>query len=258
LRTTTFFPGGTDHAIKRIRALKLPFYDDGEVMEAEHVDPSGNSFTAAILVVNGKTYELGGTSPPIHAANAAGPVRLRDATAAATYLRFFGSYVAGDMGAFRIVEMEDELPWSLDAPPQQRLAVGRVLRPLAVWADPGTPGGWLASASIQYSNSIFHVLFALAPTGMVRMIDDVTVAKDLMIENPRYTARGRVTRRLRPLNLEALGEKPVADETEALLALADLPEATRPPHYALLRAEAETLKAAAAATTRPATTRSAK
>jgi hypothetical protein len=254
-KATSFFPGGgADYAIKRIRALKLPFYDDGEVMEAEHLDASGNSFTASILVVNGTTYELGGTSPPIHAANAAGPIRIRDATSAATYLRFFGSYLAGELGAFRIVEMEDELPWSADAPPAQRQAVGRALRPLAVWADPARPGGWLASASVQYSNAIFHALYKLAPTGMVEMSADVDVARDLMLENPRYTARGRVTRRLRPLNLEALGEKPVADEADALLALADLPESTRPAHYALLKAEAEALKAGAAAATRPTTT----
>ena len=236
-------------AIRRIREAALPFYDGGRLLEAEFVLPSGDLYTAPLLAIRDKVYDLNGTSPPIHQANAEAPLKLSDAASAAAYLRFFCGYLASgfsgaDQNAFTIIDRVDLLPWEPHAAEDQRIAVSRALRPVVVWPDATRPGAWRATATVQVGNAVYHSSFELAKDGMVEMLNDQKALGDLSLQPPRFTEHGRFSRSLRSIDLRGLGELPVADEVHGLLELSESLAQARPNHAADLAAEAADLEIA--------------
>lgn len=217
--------------IQRIRTLRLPFYDDGALFEAEYLSGSGSLYVLALLAAGGADYLLDGRSNPIHQANASAPIELADAAAVTAYLRFFTSYIAGESGSFLLVESAADIAWAPNTPIETRVAVSKLLRPVAVWPNPQKKNYWLASASVQYGTAISSALFAIEPTGMVTMLDYIRVARNLPIEPPQYTTRGRLRRAGKMLVVSAFGESPVVREVDALVDLSRLSDAERPAHY---------------------------
>jgi hypothetical protein len=218
--------------IERIRVSPLSFYQDGRLIEAEYLGPNGYSLTASTLVANGKAYFLDGTSHPIHKANSEAPLHLTSSEDAVAYLRFFCSYLRGDEGSFSIVESAADLPWVAWAPPDLKADVERLLRPLAVWPDKGAEGQWLATATIDYGNALFHARLRISKDGNVDMPEDVPVAANMPFNQVVYKSGGRAGK-LERLDLRAIDPPGGDTEVESRLGMAESKE-KRPANYVAL------------------------
>ena len=218
----TLKKGIAESQIQRIRTCSLSFYEQGQLIEAEYFDAQGNLYTTSIMTAKGMVYHLDGTSPPIHEANASVPIRLQNAEEAASYLRFFCSYVLGRYdpkeraggGAFHIVENTEDLPWAAAASTELRKNVGRLLRPLVIWSDPEVAGDWRATATVQYSNSIFHAEFKIHKKGMIEMVEDKPVAAEMPLNLPVYKRGDHSAAKLEALDLSAINPPAADDEVD--------------------------------------------
>lgn len=204
--------------ITRFRVATLPFYDNGQLLEAQYTNVSGLPLTVGLLVVNGEKYELYGTSIPIHTANEKAPIRLDSHAQVAAYIRFFAAHVRSDKGSFQLVENAIDLPWAPDAPNQLRMDTEKLIRPVAVWPDAERPGWWLASGSVWYGNTLFHGLFSLQPSGMLELTTDIPVTTTLPLVTPKFSAGGRSRRSaIHFIDLGDLSQYGKTPELETLL-----------------------------------------
>jgi hypothetical protein len=139
-----------------------------------------------------KIYPLNGTSPPIHEANVRLPLALPDVTTAEEYLRFFGGYVWGEEGGFWIVERADQIPWSSQAEQELRERADDAITPI-VPQPQDDDGRFRFTTTTLYSNALFTAEYAIAPTGMVEMLDDEPLLADLPIRADRRDRGLRLT-----------------------------------------------------------------
>ncbi|MBN7819744.1 AAA family ATPase [Bowmanella yangjiangensis] len=221
----------------QIKALNLPFYQDGQLLEATYMDGLGERALVTIVTLpNGVTF-LNGTSPPIHHINKEQKLSLNSSEFVDIYIRFFCLYVQGDEGPFRLVESLEELPWAESVKAEDRLQVEGKIRPLTVTPDPKNSGHWLAKATVQYSNTLFEANFSIAPSGMVEMLSDEPLAENLLINPPKMTKRGLVNvkgvKRLQSIILQS--NKDIYRETINITL--QKPETERPSHWRELMAE---------------------
>lgn len=192
----------------RVRQYLLPFYSDGQLFECEFRNITGLLEIASILTLANEHYfQLDGTSPPIHEANAIAPLRLKEATDVATYLRFFCAFVSSKHGSFRIIEHSTDIPFREFASSQTKRQIAYCIRPLVVWPSPAKEGVWNATATVHYATSIFWAAFEIEAKGMVSMLNDKTVASDLPIERPFLKSRIQRDDLSRSLELQYLGIK---------------------------------------------------
>jgi tetratricopeptide (TPR) repeat protein len=225
--------------IQRIRETKLPFYENGKLLEAECQPHSGGLYLAAVLLIGNQPFKLNGKSQPIHDANAAAPMHLDTPDDAAAYIKFFGSYIAGGAGPFRIVESDQEVPWGPGISSEERGLVSRALRPFVVWQQP-RDDHWYATASVIYGNDVFHAKFDLARDGMVEMQGDQPIAENVDIKQPMYV--GGPARTSLPLDLYAMRLTAVDDETRAINQSADAIKTANPARSVQLRRQSAWLQ----------------
>lgn len=155
--------------VSLVRQAPLVFYADGHIVELEAAADDGpRIFT--MLRVGDKYYSLDGTSPAIHRAKDENRLLLDTADQAASYIRFFTTYVHGEEGPFQIVESEDDIVWQNTVRQETKNIAQGVMIPFEVWK--AEDDRWMASASLQYGAGIFHTSFALSMTGMIEMVED--------------------------------------------------------------------------------------
>lgn len=175
--------------VNHIRKTKLNFYDSGDLMEIQIVTPNGPKLKSYLVFDNGNAYELNGTSPPIHEANAMVPLKLSSIDQVSEYLRFFTLFVNGDEGAFRIVEHPDDLYWNGYEKPSEITAVRNAMRPFLIWHDADKPSYWRATGTVSYADSLFHAFFLISPNGPIEMEDDIPVVTDLNLYEVKISDR---------------------------------------------------------------------
>ncbi|HZF28525.1 MAG TPA: pentapeptide repeat-containing protein, partial [Gammaproteobacteria bacterium] len=114
-------------------------------------------------LINGpRLLRLDGTSLPIHEANEAAPLKLRDQDVL-DYLRFFCYFVHGENGPFYIVEDVGD--------PLVRPALAARTLPAKIETR-GADGRWVCKAHVWYGTALFKAEFAVDPSGTVEMLDD--------------------------------------------------------------------------------------
>ena len=233
---------GDTSRIRRVRVLRLPFYPNGTLMEAQFTQEStgdlerssGQLASVHILTAGDSSYWLNGTSPPILEANEKAPIRLDDAEMATFYLRFFTSFLADrDGNPFQIIEFVDDLYWQPTAREELKRKVGRLIRPLVVWPDTEQMGAWQATATVIGKQALFHCKFRIHPDHMVEMIKEIPVATRLPLQQRPFKQDGvRATNPVKAVDLREFGEKPNVGNRESegseLLRLAKLPPEQRP------------------------------
>lgn len=125
-------------------------------------------------------FFLNGTSPPIHEINAKLPLHLPDEKIAEAYLKFFCAHVWGKEGGFWICDSREDIPFTPGADLQAfETTLHDIMEP--VYNGKNEQGHFLFDATVQYSNAIFKVSFAVQPTGMVEMLDDEPIGTDLPV-----------------------------------------------------------------------------
>ncbi|RZV36845.1 MAG: hypothetical protein EX272_07020 [Chromatiales bacterium] len=214
-------PAAVRDEAEHVRVLPLPFYEDGRLVEVERNPRDGEIAVRTYLAFPDSMYSLNGTSPPIHEANRKAPILLETRDQAAAYLRFFSMYVNGKEGAFFIVDNGNEIEWRATAEESRIEDVRRRIRPLVVWPDEQMDRHWQASATVQYNDALFGVIFRVYPTGMVEMLSDAPLAADLPIDKIVISNRGSgVVRETDDLDdLDDLGIIAVASFKDEVVAI---------------------------------------
>lgn len=170
-----------DPETTRLRARALPFYETAQLLEL--TDPNWpERLRVCYLIDRGNLFRLNGTSPPIHEVNAKAPIRI-DTANVLFYLTFFCFFVRGEEGPFFVVDSLDNalLPNQIadysDAKRQNRSVrdIFREPRYLGLTES----GHHMVSSLIYYSNAVFFADFAIQPTGMIEMVDDMPLIADL-------------------------------------------------------------------------------
>jgi hypothetical protein len=210
----------------KLRVTKLPFYKAGQLLTVEYLKEDKSSQIEYYLesIEKNKHYKLNGTSLAIHKANVTFPIQLNTIDEVAAYLRFFTTFVQAEEGSFLLVESNSEINWLRGAAVEEKKRVANLLRPVYVWPEKNT-GNWFATATVSYSNRIFHAKFKILETGMVEMLDDMPVASDLAISSFKIEEKsGRPNHFINEFTLgliDGISLKNMSDEIKQLNVILD-------------------------------------
>ncbi len=168
-----------DPATVELSYRPLPFYDKRKVALVRLHDRTwGNPrLNIYFLTESGNLSRLNGQSPPIHEINAKAPIQVTDDNVL-DYLRFFCFFVRGEEGPFLISEDSDNPYFPENMDEQTRSVISGTVRP-ATYEGKNEQGFFLCDAVVFYSNALFIANFAIQPTGMIEMLDDLPIAGDL-------------------------------------------------------------------------------
>ncbi len=161
----------------RVFWRKLPFYDSVALIGVTDSSWSKNeNLVIYYLTDRGNLFRLNGTSPPIHEVNAKAPVNINSKNVI-DYLKFYTFFVHGDEGPFFLAEnIYDPFMPSFDS--QTTMSIGKAIGP-AIKRGKNEQNHFLVGATIFYGKSVFEADFAVHPTGMVEMLKDEPILKDL-------------------------------------------------------------------------------
>ena len=156
----------------------LPWYESVAIIRLTDPTWRDKKLVLYYLILNGNLYRLNGTSPPIHEVNAKAPIKLSQENVG-DYLRFFCFFVRGEEGAFYLAEdIEDPfIPHFKDSNAQEILSTN--VTPLSCEGRNEKGQFVFHHVTVFYSNALFKAVFAVQPTGMVEMLNDVPIAGDL-------------------------------------------------------------------------------
>jgi len=112
------------------------------------------------------------------------PLAIDTKERAEDYFRFFFSAVFGDEGSFRIVESDENISWAQGATVVDLQKVLNQLQPLRTTRLPGRR--WKGTATIQYDNAMFNVVFYAKPGGEINMAEDKPIAAELPLQKEKY------------------------------------------------------------------------
>lgn len=159
------------------------------------------------------TVALNGTSPPIHEINKVDPISLNRSNAIC-YLRFFLSFVHSDGGAFFPVERIEQLTMPPNLNESEMAYAQRCLDILRVSVLPIVEVDALDSeyvkdttvysSVIYYGDSVFICRLQLQPSGMIEMLTDDPVVKEIPL--------GMVAKPVRACKIDELLAKPLDEE----------------------------------------------
>jgi hypothetical protein len=164
------------------RSVVLPFYAAHRLLEL-HLERGGATERVFVLHGPDATRWLNGESAPIYETNAAESLRLTDETVV-DYLRFYLYFLRADAGAFVLVESEDELAAQGD---RDDSSLRSRVTPLTIRSIDGA-GRWVIEGSVAYEGYFFLATFAVAPDGLIEMVDDEPVGPLDGITVPEYPA----------------------------------------------------------------------
>ncbi|MDX1915644.1 MAG: AAA family ATPase [Methylophilus sp.] len=166
----------------KLYVMDLPFYSEHKLycLLATVEGELRHCFT-----LRGKfTKWLDGTSPPIHEINAHDPINLDSMLTTISYLRFFCSFVYGDLGPFLPVESAAsiQIPNHLDAQERQHadgllMTLRSVVTPIMHVEE--TSDGNLFTASILYGDVMFSCQLLVSLSGSINMVNDSPMVSDI-------------------------------------------------------------------------------
>ena len=156
----------------------LPWYENVVLVRLTDSTWKNTNLAIYYLSFNDSLYRLNGTSPPIHEVNANAPIKLSSDNVA-DYLRFFCFFVRGEEGPFYIAEdINDPFIPSFEDSPAAQAVFSEALTPVS-YEGQNEQGYFLLQATVFYSNTLFTSNFAIRPTGLVEMLEDILLAGDI-------------------------------------------------------------------------------
>ncbi|MEM0990476.1 MAG: hypothetical protein AAGK00_16525 [Pseudomonadota bacterium] len=177
--------------VELIRVTPVNFFDGGELVEVQLQDPNavaGRQYRLkTYMIVDGQPTFLNGRIGRILEMQGRAEFLADTPERAASFLRFFMTYVNGPDGAFQIVESVHQLAWTADATPGALAEARAAMRPMQVWEE--SPDVWGATASVHYGGLIYHADLTLTRAGEVKMSNDVPVTGELPVALVRVLER---------------------------------------------------------------------
>ena len=149
---------------------------------------------AFVLLGDGESLWLDGSSGPIHEVNDSESLQLRDETVL-DYIRFFFYFVRGD-GGFVLIESPSDLDLPSVAaegdartdPDVLTLDQARGSAQALALRTGESPGEWLADATVAYQGALFVCSVAVRSDGTIEMVDDEPVGLLGEIEAPELAS----------------------------------------------------------------------
>lgn len=166
------------HACDRVRTRRLACYDGALLVEVQGLSGNGRVGVASFLLADDGVHAIDGRSLWLHERNELFGTGLDGPDAWLDYLRLFATCVHADEGAFWPLESTDDLL-------VRALDVESVRAACTPHAHPIRPCGYdeegrrLFSAVVCYGQNLYESVFALAPDGLLEMVDDSPLAADL-------------------------------------------------------------------------------
>lgn len=167
--------------LMRMRALKLGFYPGwllAEVLSAYDEDCPG-VFTV-LIGPEGYTL-LNGESATLHALNARILKLGRKGPRIDQYLHFFTSSLRAERGPFRIFEQASDIEREFRVTKHASAKLAGLVKPIRRLR--GSCKGYVREACVLYGRDLFMSRFRVQPIGMVEMLEDEPIIKDV-IRNP--------------------------------------------------------------------------
>jgi hypothetical protein len=154
----------------RLKCLTLPFYEGALLIRVENTQWAKGQYLYLISTPD-DAHVLNGTSPPIHALNAALPIKLTAKNVVA-YNRFFGFFVRGEEGPFYIFTGRDDTHWPKTLPEDvQRDLEARIER-CAKEPTPTSENIFKLEAVLQYGRHLFEARYEIDSSGRIEMEGD--------------------------------------------------------------------------------------
>lgn len=167
--------------IANLFVAKLPFYKKHKLYCIR--TKIGNQTKYCFILHGLKTLVLNGSSPPIHEINRLEKLTLV-ANNSASYLRFFCSFVYGDLGPFQILEdkasikipesnKKEKAIWGPLASTIKEKVKPLQLEPVEANKSPEF------LVTLYYGDEVFACSMLVHKNGMVEMLNDEPIAKDI-------------------------------------------------------------------------------
>lgn len=116
---------------------------------------------------------LDGSSQPIHQFNQRVSLQIKKKSHALSYAKFFGDFVHGEAGAFRIVEDTFDL---LTCETRGQAISEKYGELLGKTKIKSCKKGWKLKTNVLYGATLFKAKFQIHPGGMLEMLDDKLLA----------------------------------------------------------------------------------
>jgi tetratricopeptide (TPR) repeat protein len=174
------------------RTLALSFYDDARLVEMELRNSRGEHGMASMVVDRtGIALRFQGSGVQIHDYNSKHGFTLRRRGQARSYIRFFvHALQSKNSGIFRIVENAGDLTWAPGTPGDARSRIEQYVKPLQISRRPD--GQWIAQATVQLGDELYHASLSVSRDGGVRMFEDRRILSDPHLVSERYVNGVRV------------------------------------------------------------------
>jgi ankyrin repeat protein len=153
----------------RLRAAKLPFYDEVYLVAAEDPKRRGPREQFALCRFGEDIIMLDWTNGAIYAANGRWGIDLTDDETARTYGLFFFHFVRGEQ-RYNFVEHVEDIRWQEAATQGDRQIAGEKLLQLKV-VDRSVDGLIKLKGSVLFTTVLFHTAVVVA-TAPAKFIDD--------------------------------------------------------------------------------------
>ncbi|MEZ5320104.1 MAG: hypothetical protein R2752_22070 [Vicinamibacterales bacterium] len=181
--TGTAFPDqGAVSRIRFMRALPLPFYPNGYLLEAETTTASGGYALLTFVRIGRAITWLDGTSAPIYQLNERVGLALDTAEQAAAYVRFFCAAIQDGRDRFVMVEAPQQLDWpESSAAVPARTRVRDAVGPLDLSAGSAT---WEARGAMLHQGLLSSVTLRVhrrgtEKPGFIEMVDEKVLAENI-------------------------------------------------------------------------------
>ncbi len=127
----------------------------------------------------GLKYSLNGTSAAIDEINTKAPIRLNERNVL-DYVRFFNFFVRREEGPLYILEDNRDFNLPSNIPESMQNVIDGIIRP-AHYEGMTKEGKFIVDSIILYSNVFFQAVFEVAPSGMVKVLNNLPLAGDLPV-----------------------------------------------------------------------------
>lgn len=131
-------------------------------------------------LATGTIVKLDGSSAPIHHFNQSVSLQIAKKSHALAYAKFFGDFVHGAEGAFRIIQDDfdllacnggDQFNWNQHDELLSKTKIKSCKK------------GWMLKTNVLYGTALFQAKFLIQKNGLLEMLDDKPLIDDISVNS---------------------------------------------------------------------------